>query len=34
MFEGKRFGDVIAGVAEGGGDAIVLRCQIDGGCEL
>ena len=34
MFEGKRFGDVIAGVADGGGNAIVLRCQIDGGCEL
>ena len=34
IFEGKRFGDVIAGVADGGGNTIVLRCQIDRGREL
>jgi hypothetical protein len=34
IFEGKRFGDVIAGVADGDGNTIVLRCQIDRGREL
>ena len=34
MFEGKRLGDVIAGVADGGGNTIVLRCQIGRGREL
>jgi hypothetical protein len=34
IFEGRRFGDVIAGVADGGGNTIVLRCQIDRGREL
>ena len=33
-YEGKRFGDVIAGVADGGGNTIVFRCQIDRGREL
>jgi hypothetical protein len=34
MLECQCFGDVIAGVADGGGNTIVLRCQIDGGSEL
>ena len=34
MLECQCFGDVIAGIAKGGGNPIVLRCQIDGGCEL
>ena len=32
--DGERFGDVIAGIAKGGGNPVVLRRQIDGSCEL
>jgi hypothetical protein len=34
MLECQGFCDVIAGKTKGGADAIVLRCQINGGCEL
>ena len=34
MLECQCFGDVIAGIAKGGGNTIVFRCQIDGGGEL
>src|SRR5258705_1933364 len=34
MLQCQCFGDVIARIAKGGGNTIVLRCQIDGGGEL
>jgi len=32
--DGERFGDVVARMAESRGGPVVLRCQINGRCEL
>jgi hypothetical protein len=32
--DGEHFGDVIARIAESSGNPVILRCQIDGSCEL